>query len=546
MTCWSSLSWASTCGLRLSSDTSSSPGTLGGKDSSASLHMGEFERSATEVSRKRKSTTSLRPGTFEFAMAVARDLELRDSAVKELENDFWAASNKAAKLSKRKLIVDLAQAVGGPWWVPPLTENVVLGVAAALKAAGLKSASSLMNELKLWHVEQGYDVSHWLARLLTLTRKSLSRNLGPIKRAVELKLQDIEGRMWACAKHDEVSNPALAYAWATVWMLRCAELVAVKFEHVVINVKERTVTLKIPVSKMDQAGWGVKRTLGCCRKKTCDWSCAWKLWSEIVKRRPESEWLFGVSNYDGKATAKMVAAWKAVLCLDVTGHSARRSGAMMYVREALPLQEVAFLGRWKSNIVLIYAEEALEEMPANRRLCPQGASRDAGGVPCWKAPRTPKTLRMGGDDTLVQMTPGIDTGIASTPPRDANNEKTEMSHHKIPDVTFGKPKDLWVYSKRDNRSNPSRHLVAVAGWDVPMSEWKTACGWPFAREKADAAFSYVNDFSKKKCRKCLLYRSKRDGVSEATVKRVASGALMSVLNDEVACTEDAATPPPEK
>ena len=36
---------------------------------------------------------------------------------------------------------------------------------------------------------------------------------------------------------------------------------------------------------------------------------------------------------------------------------------MMYVREALPLQEVAFLGRWKSNVVLTYAEEALERCP---------------------------------------------------------------------------------------------------------------------------------------------------------------------------------------
>ena len=41
---------------------------------------------------------------------------------------------------------------------------------------------------------------------------------------------------------------------------------------------------------------------------------------------------------------------------ELPGHSARRSGAMMYVRAGLPLQEVAFLGRWKSNVVLMYAE----------------------------------------------------------------------------------------------------------------------------------------------------------------------------------------------
>lgn len=46
---------------------------------------------------------------------------------------------------------------------------------------------------------------------------------------------------------------------------------------------------------------------------------------------------------------------------EVSGHSARRSGAMYYVRAGLPLQELAFLGRWKSNVVLSCAEEALQE-----------------------------------------------------------------------------------------------------------------------------------------------------------------------------------------
>ena len=39
----------------------------------------------------------------------------------------------------------------------------------------------------------------------------------------------------------------------------------------------------------------------------------------------------------------------------------------MYVRVGLPIQDLAFLGRWKSNVVLLYAEEALEELPVNSR-----------------------------------------------------------------------------------------------------------------------------------------------------------------------------------
>lgn len=34
---------------------------------------------------------------------------------------------------------------------------------------------------------------------------------------------------------------------------------------------------------------------------------------------------------------------------------------MYCVRAGLPIQELAFLGRWKSNVALTYAEEALQE-----------------------------------------------------------------------------------------------------------------------------------------------------------------------------------------
>lgn len=347
-------------------------------------------------------------------------------------------------------------------------------------------------------MEQGHDVSQWLARLLTLIKKSLSRNLGPVKRAVELKLKDIKGPRWACLKHAEVHNPALAYAWATVWMLRCAELVAAKFEHVVVNLRKKTVTLKIPLSKMDQTGWGVKRTLGCCRRKTCSWSCAWKLWTEIVSRKPDSQWLFGVSNQDGKATAKMVAAWKAVLCSDVTGHSARRSGAMMYVREFLPRQEVAFLGRWKSNVVLIYAEEALEEMPANHRACPQNVVANACGSVSWKAPKTPRTPRTGGDDGPIPMTPAAHAAMPGSPNKVELEEKPENEHDK---------------------------LLGEVGRGV------------FIRQRL---------FEEEVQEVLVVQEQTRRCVSEGAVKRVASWALMSELNEKVACTEDAATPPLKK
>ena len=346
-------------------------------------------------------------GSFKAALEAARDKECMVAAVDALKKDFWSDSNRESQLSKRRLAIELAQVVGGDWWVPPLTEYVVLGVAAALKAAGLRTAASLVNELKLWHVEQGHAVSDSLNRLLWLAKKSVSRNLGPVKRALEVKIMDLEGALWQCSWHMDICEPVLAYAWAVIFMLRCAEVAAVRWSHVSVDKAKKFVTLRIPISKTDQTGWGVRRTLGCCGLRRCVWTCAWKVWSELLKRSTsKSEFVFLERFESSKSTRKMTMAWQSKLKAGVTGHSARRSGAMMYVRAGLPLQEVAFLGRWKSNVVLNYAEEALEKVPANQRIVPSSLAAGSKDFSVWKSPRTPKRSSSDlGCNTPVPMTP---------------------------------------------------------------------------------------------------------------------------------------------
>ena len=58
-------------------------------------------------------------------------------------------------------------------------------------------------------------------------------------------------------------------------------------------------------------------------------------------------------------------SWIDHIDQEITGHSARRSGAMYYTRQGLGIQEISVLGRWKSSAVFRYVEEALEEVPMN-------------------------------------------------------------------------------------------------------------------------------------------------------------------------------------
>ena len=242
--------------------------------------------------------------------------------------------------------------VGTRGQIFPLALNTIEEVAAAIKAAGWTSGDQYLNELKLMHVEAGHEVNLQMNKLITDCKRSLRRNSGPVKRAPEFELKDIDPLKWmlCCHAPKRTARPALAYAWAVVWMLREIEVGSMKWKDVTINEACKRVSVFIPMSKCDQQGLGVRRTLQCCMHKTCQGWCCWKLWLEIWKaykgrERDPQEYIFQDSQNQKLSKAKMVEGWAMVTRDGIQGHSARRSGAMNYVRLGMPIQELAsFLG----------------------------------------------------------------------------------------------------------------------------------------------------------------------------------------------------------
>jgi len=151
-------------------------------------------------------------------------------------------------------------------------------------------------------------------------------------------------------------------------MLRETEVRNMRIQDVLRNDREKWAAIWLPISKSDQQGAGVWRTLSCCGKTQCEVHCPWRLASKVMEFAGD---MLGVSDdflfkdVRGRTTTKqgVIAACKHLFSKEVTGHSRRRSGAMLYVRKGLPIQELAFLGRWRSSVVLAYAEEALQEKP---------------------------------------------------------------------------------------------------------------------------------------------------------------------------------------
>ena len=278
----------------------------------------------------------------------------------ELKGNFWAASSRASRDVKRAEVRKLAKLVTrGRETVFPLSQEAVEGV-------------------KLMHVEEGFELPPWLNRVFSLCKKALLRNRGPTKKAGEAKLEDVSEDLWVQrgGKFEGKMNPALAYAWACLWMLREIEASACKWEHAQAEEQARTVSLTIPVSKMDQGAKGVKRTLQCCGEMPCKRFCAWNVWKRMEKETNHNMKKKGYLFVDGKgkqlSKCNTVKLWNQATSQKVSGHSARRSGAMEHVRQGLHINELASLGRWRSAVVLTYANDALQEVPANKMTTFQG------------------------------------------------------------------------------------------------------------------------------------------------------------------------------
>ena len=280
--------------------------------------------------------------------------------------------------------------------------------------------------------------------------------------------------------------PGLSYAWACAWMLREIELSKMKPSHIRRDPIKRQVSIFIPLSKTDQGGKGVRRTLGCCGSHPCIPQCPWWLCERIVERiggldnRDSSSPLF--LSVDGKALTKhqMVDGWRKVTGMRVTGHSARRSGAMDYIRRGLRIQELAFLGRWRSNVVLNYAEEALQETPANQsiRLPIMNLSRKSGDIP------------------------GEPSSSVSDQPKPQFGEDKRKKCQNL--------KESWVASTaRDKRGGPA-HKIADAAWEHPMETWQTACGWRFAGSTKQFVFVPKPSDLRTACKKCAEGQGSRD------------------------------------
>ena len=178
---------------------------------------------------------------------------------------------------------------------------------------------------------------------------------------------------------------------------------------------------------------------------------------------------------------------------ELTGHSARRSGAMWYARKGLPVHEIGLLGRWKSSAVFRYIEEALQEIPLNTNVMATTTGAQDRQMIC---PGTP--------------VPG--TPVANV----AKFQEVQEDKEPAPQTRKAKkpapPEQCWAVST--GRKGRTSHRVRRASWNLSLASWDTWCGWHFAEKNVKVTLSPKLLASTSQCKRCEAAYQSRDGVKD--------------------------------
>eukprot|EP00435_Cladocopium_sp_Y103_P049698 s2086_g15.t1 len=431
--------------------------------------------------------------------AIARRASVKDT-LENLERDFASNTSRKAKAAIRTTINSVFKESKGLTPMPPTPEKVKL-LGGILKAAKYKAANNYLGEYKLLAIELGHEWTSQLERTLKLTKRSAARASGPKTKAPEVAVNET-GEVFAA--RDPMIAPRKVplagelFDFGVIWMLREIELAAVTKDHISLDFSPKRVKLTLPVSKGDQEGLEVKRVLQCvCEQRICDISCPFYVAVRLLDRMVALDLeLACVTQKKKPATkAQLVTDWKRLFGESVTGHSARRAGALRLIRRGWSIPRVAHPGRWKSSVIYQYAAEALESLPVNTAPCTPAAPIQRG--PTFEELENIKNY------LLAELSLAKEDQRKATEMLDAEVEamKARNTQHgdRLPPVVQAVASKIVHYN------------MDMASCSPPQV-WRTLCGWHYHR--SDFVFITKVD-GLHLCRKCWdLAQSNRVKVGE--------------------------------
>eukprot|EP00435_Cladocopium_sp_Y103_P025149 s4373_g6.t1 len=462
------------------------------------------------------------------AVDLAKQASLAKNIIRRVENDFYSNSSRNAKDAKRRAVRNVLEAAfEHPY---PLTPDKMKLLAGAFREAGYKSADTYLVEAKTEHIERWGEWSALLDRHFKLCIKAVKRGQGPRKKAPEVPREvwtsydllatDLEGT--------KVKLAPQLFAFGVLFMMREIEIANLTIADVKLSQSDRLVKVTWTESKMDQEGLSLSRTLQCICQAGCDISCPYAV-SEVLVNAAMLRGSDGAISVDvdGHTASKadLVRDWKRLFNIPVTGHSTRRSGALQYIRLGWSIPQVGFLGRWKSNVILSYAEEALETMAVNTPgkfgAPPEGPQKDSQGMlkDLLTKAKAPRDVDLGQEAIVAQIKADILALKKGTKVmNDESQDSVELLKQKIEAGHKYLPK--FVTSTRYKVTHINHRVLLYA----PAAQWRTLCGWHYY----NAGYQFEGDEGTSvSCTKCLGIAQSKEAVTSLSLDIISFTALLS-------------------
>ena len=188
--------------------------------------------------------------------------------------------------------------------------------------------------------------------------------------------------------------------------------------------------------------------------------------------------------------SQITKGWSMAYNMVVTGHSGRRTGALNYIRMGWAIPQVAYLGRWKSDVIYNYAQEALQCRPVNeapileKAIANAPPPRDESGEIIAEV-----------KDQYVKLQVEVEEFK-----RDSRKAILSLSS-EVEDLAknYGSPAETPPYVQSMASKVIHQNLTPVTC--TPPILWRTRCGWQFK----DGNFCFVASSLQVTCAKCLVY-----------------------------------------
>ena len=434
-------------------------------------------------------------GNANKARKIAMDPRLRTLAENELEEDMFALTSKAPREARLVTWQKFHQ-----WWfgdnIPmlPLTTDKICKVSALFKAGGYKSYKNYISTAKDQHIAEGYEWSDQLWRITQKCTKSVLRGLAGPTRSEQFDLVGVikyldsyPGQL----TRNGPANPSAMVLCATYFMMRELEVSAIDVEDV--SFTESSVSINLPVSKVD---WAAK---GCRRTWTCLCSKGYPCPVHVLKKHDDEMRMAGnisgpwfPNSAGGYCTKEGVVDTIRLAVLEsggsakdctggwiISGHTFRITGARTLSAWGLDPVTIQLLGRWGSMAVLSYLAESPLIGFADRLRDPNSiggsatmeaqSSRSLAGSTVAAAAPCTQVLHVDSESIKSEMVK-IN--------KDLENIKDDLQgiSHFLED----KPAlEIWMVV---NDLSKVAHRATINLATSP-SEWRTGCGWQFAGKR---------------------------------------------------------------